>query len=146
MKRRYFLLSGLAGVCGLVGWRYARSTDEGAIVKVVHKKLHYLKLDEAGVRQFARDLAMTHLISSTRLRTIDAAGLLYTRPALAGDNRIDNPIRHGEDRVVAQYLLSSDFFNNGADETRTIRYVRYYDPLLACGNPFARPVIIPTNT
>ena len=69
MKRRYFVLSGLAGVCGLVGWRYARSTDEGAIVKVVYKKLHYLQLDDAGVRQFARDLAKASLISSARLRS-----------------------------------------------------------------------------
>jgi hypothetical protein len=146
MKRRYFLLSGLAGVCGLVGWRYASSSDDGAIIKVVYKKLGYLKLDDAGVRQFARDLVKVKLISSARLRIIDAAGPLYTRPALISDNKIDNAIRHGEDRVVTQYLLSSDFFHNGADEQRTVRYIRYYDPLIACGNPFARPVIIPTNT
>jgi hypothetical protein len=146
MKRRYFILSGLVGVCGLAGWRYARSTDEGAITKVVYKKLHYLKLDDAGVQQFARDLRKVALISSPRLRIIDAAGLLYTRPALESDNKLDNAIRHGEDRVVTQYLLSSDFFKNGADEQRTVRYLRYYDPMIACGNPFARPVIIPNNT
>ena len=146
MKRRYFVLSGLAGVCGLVGWRYASSTDDDAIVKVVHKKLDYLKLDEAGVRQFARDLATAKIISSPRLRIIDAAGPLYTRSALVGNNKFDNAIRHGEDRVVTQYLLSSDFFSNGADERRTVRYLHYYDPMIACGNPFARPVIIPTNT
>jgi hypothetical protein len=146
MKRRYFLLSGLAGVCGLVGWRYARSTDEAAIVKVVYKRLPYLQLDDAGVRRFASDLAAAHTISSFRLRVTDAAGAFYTRPSLSADNRFDNAIRHGEDRVVTQYLLSSDFFRNGADEQRTVRYVHYYDPLIACANPFARPVIIPTNT
>jgi hypothetical protein len=146
MKRRYFLLSGLAAVCGLAGWRYARSTDEAAIVKVLHKRLGYLRLDDAGVRRFARDLAAVHTISSFRLRITDAVGALYTRPSLTANNRFDNVIRHGEDRVVTQYLLSSDFFKNGADETRTVFYVHYYDPMIACGNPFARPVIIPTNT
>jgi hypothetical protein len=79
------------------------------------------------------------------LRFIDAAGPLYTLPAMAGNNKFDSAIRHGEDRVVTQYLMSSDFFKNGADETRTVRYAGYYDPMIACGNPFARPVIIPTN-
>jgi|SRR5580692_1942788 hypothetical protein len=146
MKRRYFLLSGLAGVCGLVGWRYVRSSDEAAIVKVVYKRLGYLQLDDAGVRQFAHDLAAAHIISSFRLRVTDAAGPLYTRASLSADNRFDNAIRHGEDRVVTQYLMSSDFFKNGANEQRVVRYVHYFDPLVACGNPFARPVIIPTNT
>jgi hypothetical protein len=146
MKRRYFLLSGLAGVCGLVGWRYACSSDEAAIVKVLYKKLGYLKLDEAGVRQFARDLAAAKIISSSHLRITDAAGALYTHPNFSADNRFDEVVRHGEDRVVTQYLLSSDFFKNNADQMRTVRYISYYDPMVACGNPFARHVIVPTNT
>src|SRR5450631_276650 len=106
MQRRTLLLSGLAGLCGLVGWRYARSSDEAAIVKVLHKKLSYLKLDEAGVQRFAHDQTMLHSVSSARLRTIDAAGPLYMHFALSADNKLDNAIRHGEDRVVTQYLLS----------------------------------------
>ncbi len=144
MKRRYFLLSGLAAVCGLVGARYASSTDEGAIVKVLRKKLGYLNLDPDGVRRFARDLAASQSISSARLRIIDAAGPLYTGPQLSADNTLDNGIRHGEDRVVTLYLLSSDFFKHGADQNRTIHYLSFYDPLVACGNPFARPVTVPT--
>jgi hypothetical protein len=144
MKRRYFLLSGLAGVCGLAGGCYARSSDEAGIAKVLRKKLGYLKLDPAGVQRFARDMAATKSISSARLRIIDAAGPLYTRPALTSDNKLDNAIRHGEDRVVTVYLLSTDFFKNGADESRTVYYLHYYDPMIACGNPFARPVIVPT--
>jgi hypothetical protein len=144
MKRRYFLLSGLAGVCGLAAWRFACSSDEAAVAKVVHKRLSYLNLDPAGVQQFARDLTAARFISSARLQFIDAVGPLYTRPALSSDNRLDNAVRHGEDRVVTLYLLSSDFFKHGADESRIVSYLHYYDPMIACGNPFARPVIIPT--
>jgi hypothetical protein len=36
---------------------------------------------------------------------------------------------------------SSDFFKNGADESRTVRYIGNYDPLIACGNPFAGAAI-----
>ena len=144
MKRRYFLLSGLAGLCGVAGWRYAVSSEQAAIVKVLHKRLGYLKLDPAGVQQFCRDLSATGVISNARLRFIDAVGPIYTLPALSADTRIDNSIRHGEDRVVTLYLLSTDFFSNGMDLNRTVSYVRYYDPMIACGNPFARPVIVPT--
>jgi len=144
MKRRYFLLAGFAGICGIAGWRFAVSSEQAAIAKVLHKRLGYLKLEPAGVQQFCRDLAATGAISGGRLRFIDAVGPLYTLPALSADNKIDNAIRHGEDRVVTLYLLSTDFFKNGADVNRTVSYVRYYDPMIACGNPFARPVIVPT--
>jgi hypothetical protein len=29
---------------------------------------------------------------------------------------------------------------------RTVYYLHYYNPMIACGNPFARPVIAPTPT
>ncbi|HEY3731875.1 MAG TPA: hypothetical protein VGL28_11510 [Steroidobacteraceae bacterium] len=145
MKRRYFLISALAGAFGLAALRYAFGSDQGAIAKVVFKKLSYLKLDPAGVRQFAHDLARTHAISDARLRLTDALGPLYTLPALSSDNRLDNAIRHGEDRITTLYLLSTDFFKNGADESREVKYLSLYDALVACSNPFARPVIPPTS-
>jgi len=144
MKRRYFLLSGFAAACGLVGWRFARSTEEAAIVKVLHKKLGYLKLDADGVQRFARDLAASKTISDARLRILDAAGALYTGSELSARNMLDNGIHRGEDKVVTLFLLSSDLFKNGADQTRIVHYLRFYDPVIACGNPFARPVITST--
>lgn len=144
MKRRYFLLSGFAAGCGLGGWRIARSTQEAAIVKVVHKKLGYLKLDADGVQRFARDLAGSNAISSARLRVLDAAGLLYTGSELSADNILERGIHHGEDKVITLFLLSSDLFKNGADQTRNVHYLHLYDPMIPCGNPFARPVIVPT--
>jgi hypothetical protein len=57
---------------------------------------------------------------------------------LSGDGFIDTAIRHGEERVTTLFLLSSDFFVNGADISRPVSYVGYYDPARACGNPFAR--------
>jgi len=43
------------------------------------------------------------------------------------------------------YLLSSDFFQNHADESRTVRYLAYYDLLIPCQNPFARPAVEPAS-
>jgi hypothetical protein len=143
MKRRYILLSGLGAACGVLGWRFAHSSDESAFVKVLYNRLHYLRLDDAGVRRFARDLKEFGKISSLRLRLIDAAGPLYTGLAHSPSKRLSSAIRHGEERVVTQYLISSDFFKNGADESRVVNYLGYYDPMVACSSPFARPVTYP---
>lgn len=44
----------------------------------------------------------------------------------------------------ARFLASTDFFQNGADETRPLRYVTYYDPYVSpCYNPFANPFASP---
>ena len=43
MKRRYFLLAGLAALGSALGLRFALSKNESAIEKVLYKKLNYLK-------------------------------------------------------------------------------------------------------
>jgi hypothetical protein len=139
MRRRTFLLSTAVVLGGAVAWRYAAGRDQSAIAKVLYKKLPYLRLDEDGVSRFAGDIASKGIVSSFRLHVIDAADGLYTHHPLSPDSRLGRLIRHGEDRVVTQYLMSSDFFINGADKNRTVRYLGYYDPLVACNNPFARP-------
>ena len=146
MKRRTFLVSAAVAFGGIVTWRLSSSKDQTAIIKVIYKRLAYLKLDEAGVRRFATDMAARKAISSLRLRVLDAAGGLYTRLSPTPGGKIDRALRHGEDRIVTQYLISSDFFTHGADKSRTVNYPGYYDPLVPCNNPFARPVIVATTS
>jgi hypothetical protein len=145
MNRRFLMTFGLgfAAVCGVTGWRFIRSNQESALINIIYKKLGYLKLDDDGVRKFAHDQSLLPTISKARLHMIDAAGPLYTHLGFAGNDRFDIAVRHGEDRVVTQYLLSTDFFRNGADQTRVVNYLGYYNPMVACNNPFARPPIIP---
>ncbi len=140
MTRRSFVLALLAGLGLAAGatWRLTRGNDAETIEAVVRKKLGYLKLDPEGLRRFAGDLAERRLISRSRLRVLRAAGPLYMRLALDGDNFLAHAVLHGEERITTLYLLSSDFFINQADESRTVRYLGYYDPLRACANPFAR--------
>jgi hypothetical protein len=140
MQRRAFLLTTTAAICGAIAWDFATSSDQHAIIKVLRKKLHYLRLDEAGMHRYAADIAQLGIVSSLRLHVIDAADGLYVRHTLNPDHALGRALRHGEDRVVTQYLISSDFFINGADKSRTVNYLGYYDPMVACNNPFARPV------
>jgi hypothetical protein len=72
----------------------------------------YLALDAQGVAEYIADYA--------RVR-----GELPRHSPLPSD-------------VYTRYLLSTDFFRHGADESRTVRYVGFYDPdNTPCGNPLA---------
>ncbi|MDE2347924.1 MAG: hypothetical protein KGL92_05430 [Gammaproteobacteria bacterium] len=140
IKRRHLLLSGIAGLAGLLALRFGLANDPDAIIVVLRKRLNYLKLDDTGLHAFARDLASKHEIASYRLRLIDALGPLYTKVDFSDNNRVGSAVRHGEEHIVTLFLLSSDFFTNGANVTRTVHYLGYYDPLHACANPFARQI------
>jgi hypothetical protein len=142
MKRRNFLYLSVGTLIGAIAIRYSVSSDRAAIAKIIKKRLPYLKIDEEGLQHFATDAVAQKLAKSLRVRSIDAAGSLYFHVTLPPENFIGDKIRHTEDRVVTQFLMSSDFFLNHADKTRVVKYLGYYDPMLACNNPFARPVIV----
>jgi hypothetical protein len=72
----------------------------------------YLNLDPAGVTQFFAD-CIRYRASFSRRRPLGP-------------------------EICTDFLLSTDFFRNGADQSRTIRYVGFYDPAItACNNPLA---------
>jgi len=137
-SRRQLIAGVLGSLAAASGWRYWRSNEAEAILLVLHKRLDYLRLDPAGTRAFAADLVSRNLVSPKRLKLIGAFAPLYMRVGLNGHDALQATIRHGEERVVSSFLLSSDFFVKGADTTRTVRYLGLYDPLKACSNPFAR--------
>jgi len=141
-RRRFLIgLATISGVAGVFGWGIRRATREQAIIAIVHKRLGYLMLDDAGVQRFAHDFVANVEISSGKLRLIAAFAPLYSRLSTSPGHWIADATRFGEERVCARYLLSSDFFRNGEDETRLVQYSGYFDPLRPCGNPFARPVL-----
>ena len=143
--RRAFVATLIGGLVGIGGWRFYRSRDEDTIVVVLRKRLDYLDLDEAGLRAFAADLTARRIVSSTRLKLIGTFMPVYVRLRLDGHNTVEVALRHGAERIVSNYLLSSDFFVNGADLTRPVRYLGFYDPLKACSSPFARFGTNPIN-
>ena len=138
LSRRTFLFGGAAAV-GLAALRLGLTQPEDAVVTVLRKRLSYLKLDEAGLRAFAHDYTAAGKMARGKLRLIAALAPLYRW--LPADDSTPTAVRHGEERVVSAYLLSSDFFVNGADEQQPVGYLGLFDPWanpLACQNPFAR--------
>ena len=132
-SRRAFIATLVAAATGAGGWWFWRNqfgdqTPEvrlnpwtELVVSTLRQRLDYLELEEEGVVHFARDLR------KRRLHTL-------LRRLKAGDAET-------AEWLVQQFLMSSDFFWNGADESRPVGYMGYYDPYeRPCANPFARPV------
>jgi hypothetical protein len=150
IKRRRILLGGL-GIVALaaVGLWGAGIAGESEIASAVRRRLGFLRLDDGGLRAFAKDY-----VHSVALR---AGSLLEERTSwfqwkfrihsimrgrgnslgLTVDSRTGR--ERMEESWATLFLLSSDFFKAGANESRVVRYLGLYDPMGACGNPFARP-------
>jgi len=138
-RRKLIGASIILAAIGVAGWRFKKGTVEDAVETIIKGRLNYLQHDDAGVNAFARELARRNLIKPTKLRATSALGVLYMSLSRATQHTfMGKSLLHGEERITTLYLLSSDFFRNGADVSKVVNYVRYYDPTVACGNPFAR--------
>jgi hypothetical protein len=148
MQRRGFLVGlGLLAVAGLGVWG-AEIATESEIVSGVRRRLPFLKFDEAGLHAFAKDYIRTMLAKRPSwYRWKYHIYSLFSKPAARWGVSTDKRSRRErqEDFFATLFLLSSDLFTvGGGDESRTIQYVNLYDPMRACGNPFARPPLDPT--
>ena len=128
MTRRRFLKSavwsgasvaaGSLAWSGSLGWFYSRASRRiVAALRSPEQRLRshfaYLDLEPEGVTQYFADCE--------RYRTGFSQRLPFAP------------------EVYTDYLLSTDFFRNGADQSRLVRYVGYYDPAVTpCNNPLAR--------
>lgn len=140
MNRRKLIIGCIVAAAAVLGARLGVASPEDAVIRVLRKRLDYLNLDPEGVHRFAADVQRKKFVSRFRLMVIDFVGPLYSETNVSPDGHPGDTLRHGEDHVVTQFLISSDFFINGADTNRVVKYLGWYNPLQACGNPFARPV------
>src|SRR5262245_3754770 len=92
--------------------------DSAPIIEVLRKQFDYLDLDATGLVAFAHDFRAKAGEEVLRRQVDDPEDFRYT--------------------VSTQFLMSTDFFRNGADESRLVKYVAYYDVYNACTSPFAR--------
>ena len=117
MKRRTFaaLLLSIFGGCTVgVSWLGKKivvdAMDQGAVVESIRRRFRYLRLNEDDIRSFV-DHYTSHF------------------GPITGKDLTD---------VRVRFLMSTDFFEQGADETREIYYQGFYDPESGSENPFAR--------
>jgi hypothetical protein len=145
IKRRGFLIGlGVVGA-GVLGVWGAELATEAEIVSSVRRRLPFLKFEDAGLHAFAKDYIRSMLAKRPSwYRWKYHFHSLFAKPGARWGLSTDKRSRRerAEDNFATLYLLSSDFFTTGhADESRIIQYVHLYDPMRACGNPFARPPV-----
>lgn len=125
--RRLFLglAAGLAGGTLIFRALRRRTSRPNAIALVIERNLGYLQSRAEDRERFARDFALVAPMAEARL---------------AERERWSNArVEALEERICTTFLLSSDFFRNGADESRPVRYLALHEPTRAgCTNPFAR--------
>lgn len=118
MKRRKFLfLTG--GAIGAILLPLSRpdrifktllsNIREEKVVNELQQKLSFLKIKKATISQFIEDYKNEHF----------------------------NKIPEVNDQLIIQLLLSTNYVQNGADDSKEIEYTVYYSPWKSpCYNPF----------
>lgn len=122
-RRRFLVraaaaLVGAAGLAALALWGFRRprggAPDADPLASALRRQFADFGIGDELIARFASDHAR-----------YAGAALRYDVP-----DRVD---------PLGAFLLSTDFFQNGADASRPLRYVRYYDPYVSpCYNPLAR--------
>lgn len=104
---------------------------------MLNRRLSFLDLESDGVERFSQDVAKV----TAQIQVSPTGELLEPRaPVIEGIAfQIENgAVRLFEDTMVRKYLLSSDFFIEGADESKTVHYLGWFDEFAPCRNPFAQ--------
>jgi hypothetical protein len=127
MKRRRFLtIAGIGGLlAGLASFRFISTSFEDAVASIILDELSFLKLDKEGVHRFVSDYTKS---TSTKNK------LMLKGYSFMGISSTQSQKIH---TLINAYLLSTDFFTNKMNETRTIKYRGLFDPYLRpCAHPF----------
>lgn len=136
VTRRNFLLTSGAAVLGVLSFSGVRAEPEDIVVAVLKRRVGYLNVDPAVFKVFARDYLAWKAKDAKRLRILATFALplrLFSPYELLPQG---NALRRLENDVVGRFLLSTDFFRNGADESKPVVYLGYFDPLTRpCSNP-----------
>lgn len=121
------LFAGLGGLAITIpSFKFLTTSFESATMNIVRSELSTLTLDEQSLQKFATDFAKSK--DRSYRFTIQAYSLLKINSARSGK----------VNQLVTLFLLSSDFFQNKMNETRTVKYVALYNPYTRpCSHPFS---------
>jgi hypothetical protein len=142
-RRKFVIITLFSGVsiytAGWWAFKVRKGDTTDIIISIIRKKLGYMKIDDSELKRFARDYQNT---MSEKLRLIGSwSGMLRPLYTLLDIHKItpySDQFKGFEEFTVTLFLLSSDFFLNGADLNRPVKYEALYDPYESgCGNPFA---------
>lgn len=139
VRRNMLKALALAPVIALTGYYVNSPGYQDLIIAAIKKRLSYLTLDQEGVKAFARDYSQKYKKNKLKLVAIDLTVILNeTFPWIES---LDRKVTSYEDFIIAKFLKSSDFFRNGSNENKLVKYMGldYSNPYkVVCNNVFAR--------
>lgn len=127
ISRRRWLLGaalglGALGLARYVLWDKLGSLQPKELAAFLRKEFSYLKLEDDAPERFARVFVQHDRIGRGLLTRLRGGDMTWQQAELTS--------------MGHRFLLSTDFFLNGADENRPVRFVAYYDPYITpCWNP-----------
>ena len=141
MKRRTFVvLTSLAIVTipttGKLVVGGAEKISYDYISGIIAKKLSYLRYDSDMVTKFicdySRSCSGVGSMDVHRLSSLASVKILLK--LLPSTRALINDL---EEKIARDFLLSTDFFQNGSDVSKPLKYLGLYEPRLRpCTNPF----------
>lgn len=142
ITRRVFVGVTVATFAAAVGgssWLSAHS-PEAYVRSVVRERLSYLSFGDDVLDQFTADfMRYSPAMADTRGRVISATGVVLSRALsrIAGSTWEDR-VAAFEEKVASDFLLATDFFDEGRDISRQLSYILFPEPYeFPCRNPLA---------
>lgn len=138
-RRKLLLTSGVLGFGALVGgyvsWRNAKEGD--VIVAILKRRLPWIQVNDGVFEQFSIELVNERRAFKKQLKLLGTMATLATFVTPYSLLPMGHPLRRIENYTVSNFLLSTDFFQNGADETKPVKYFGFYSPYKRpCANFF----------
>lgn len=140
MKRRTFLLgAGIGAVtAGIGGFIYFEGFEK-TVRKIIEKDTNTLKINKEEIDKFMvaarenkfwkRTYSFAHQQMIKWHYYIDNSAFTLPYP---------RNYEFYRGRIVAAFLLSTDFFENKMDASKPVRFTAFYDPYVRpCSNPFS---------
>ena len=140
-RRRLLIASVAAATLTAIGWHKTdiKASAHKLVVHLIKDKLHYLHHDEEGLYAFAEDFLRRKDVSLTTKAGLAGIAIRWSHYLGFRKHIVDShSIQNLQQELMSAYLLSSDFFQNGANENLPINYLGKNNLYPACRHPFAR--------
>lgn len=135
LKNSFFVLASIPAL-GTAAYWMNRTTPYELFSDILNDKLHYLLFSDDIIRQYTDDTIDFHFsqLPHKNLAMNMAATALEI---VSSFGKYEDDLESFKEKVARDFLLSTDFFQTGADEDRPLQYMGYYHPLARpCQNPF----------
>lgn len=132
ISRRKFVISAMTAltVVGSAGfWVRWKNTKETDITEAILKRrLGGLKIDPQAFKIFSNEMIEHRKSYAKQLKVLGMFSGLLSLLTPYNFLPMGHPIRRLENYSVSNFLLATDFFQNGADINREVKYLGFYDP------------------